>query len=71
MKGEKDQVSYLKPMQIDTDLGYDVYKIFIDVTSLNEIKALDKIDFFCILNRQRNVQLKKMIWVFARLMAYR
>ena len=51
MKGEKDQVSYLKPMQIDTDLGYDVYKIFINVTSLNEIKALDKIDFFFILNR--------------------
>ena len=33
-------------MQIDTDLGYDVYKIFINVTSLNEIKAQDKIDFF-------------------------
>ena len=37
MKGEKGQVSYFKPMQIDTDLGYDVYKIFINVTSLNEI----------------------------------
>ena len=46
MKGEKGQVSHLKPMQIDTDLGYDVYKIFINVTSLNEIKAQDKIDFF-------------------------
>ena len=46
MKGEKGQVSHFKPMQIDTDLGYDVYKIFINVTSLNEIKAQDKIDFF-------------------------
>ena len=46
MKGEKRQVSHLKPMQIDTDSGYDVYKIFINVTSLNEIKAQDKIDFF-------------------------
>ena len=46
MKGEKDQVSHFKPIQIDTNLGYDVYKIFINVTSLNEIKAQDKIDFF-------------------------
>ena len=46
MKGEKGQVSHFKPMQIDTHLGYDVYKIFINVTSLNEIKAQDKIDFF-------------------------
>ena len=40
------QVSHFKPMHIDTDLGYDVYKIFLNVTSLNEIKAQDKIDFF-------------------------
>ena len=33
-------------MQIDTHLGYDVYKIFINLTSLNEIKAQDKIDIF-------------------------
>ena len=46
MKGEKGQVNYFKPMQIDTDLGYDVYKIFINVTSLSEIKAQDNIDFF-------------------------
>ena len=46
MKGEKGQVSHFKPMQIDTHLGYDVYKIFINVISLNEIKAQDKIDFF-------------------------
>ena len=46
MKGEKGQVSHFKLMQIDTHLGYDVYKIFINVTSLNEIKAQDKIDFF-------------------------
>ena len=46
MKGEKGQVSHSKPMQIDTHLGYDVYKIFINLTSLNEIKARDKIDFF-------------------------
>ena len=51
MKGEKGQVIHFKPMQLDTDLGYDVYKIFINVTSLNEIKAEDKIDFFFILNR--------------------
>ena len=46
MKGEKGQVSHFKPMQIDTHLGYDVYNIFINVTSLNEIKAQDKIVFF-------------------------
>ena len=46
MKGEKGQVSHFKPMQIDTHLGYDVYKIFINATNLNEIKAQDKIDFF-------------------------
>ena len=46
MKGEKGQVSHFKPMQIDTHLGYDVYKIFINVSSLNEIKAQDKIVFF-------------------------
>ena len=52
MKGEKSQVSSFKPMQFDTDLGYDVYyKIFINITSLNEIKAQDKLDFFFILNR--------------------
>ena len=33
-------------MQIDTHLGYDVYKIFINVTSLHKIKAQDKIYFF-------------------------
>ena len=33
-------------MQIDTHLGYDVYKIFINFSSLNEVKAQDKIDFF-------------------------
>ena len=44
MEGEKGQVSSFKPMQFDTDLGYDVYyKIFINITSLNEIKAQDKI----------------------------
>ena len=46
MKGEKGQVSHIKPMQIDTHLGYDVYRIFINVPSLNEIKAQDEIDFF-------------------------
>ena len=46
MKGEKGQVSHFKPMQIDTHLGYDVYRIFINVPSLNEIKAQDEIDFF-------------------------
>ena len=46
MKGEKGQVSHFKPMQIDTHLGYDVYKMFINVSSLSEIKAQDEIDFF-------------------------
>ena len=39
MKGENGHVTYFKPMQIDTDLGYDVDKIFINVASLNEVKA--------------------------------
>ena len=70
MKGEKGQVSHFKPMQIDTDLGYDVYKIFINVTSLNEIKAQDKIDFFSYWI-DKGMCNKKISGVFARLMAYR
>ena len=38
-------------MQIDTDLGYDVCRILISVTSLHEIKARDKIEFISILIR--------------------
>ena len=63
------QVSHFKPMHIDTDLGYDVYKIFLNVTSLNEIKAQDKTDFFHI-ESIKECAIKKMTGIFARLMAY-
>ena len=37
-KGDEGQVSYFKPIPIDADLGYDVYKIFANVTSSNGAK---------------------------------